>query len=389
VPADEGVAVHWDRAITLAAIVFLASFSLFLFSGTLPIYLYRDRGFSLSTVGLLVGLAFGVQLVATLLSGPAIDRWGAGLALRVGPALYLAAALLFVVAPEVLPIAVARVLQGLGIALLLPAAYALLPSLVGPRQRATAFGVVGVIQNIALAIAPPLGLWLLNRGPRVLFGTAVATAAAGIAASWRLRAGRPSVARAGVFTYRASWTPLLAATFLTIVYWGVITAFLPIYVTQHHGGNVGWFFTADAIAIMLLRIPAGWMTDRIGTRWLLVAGIVLTDLAVLVLLWPPSLPVLVLSGAGTGAGAAFLIPPTLLELSRRSDEGDRGTAMALFSSAFAAALGVGSVGGTPLVAHFGFIATLVLSAAVCLAAAPIVVVTLRSGEDERLRLPPA
>jgi hypothetical protein len=47
------------------------------------------------------------------------------------------------------------------------------------------------------------------------------------------------------------------------------------------------------------------------------------------------------------------------------------------------------VGGTPLVAHFGFIATLVLSAAVCLAAAPIVLVTLRSSEDERLRLPPA
>jgi MFS family permease len=389
VPLDEKPPVHWDRAVTLAAIVFLASFSLFLFSGTLPIYLYRDRGFPLSLVGLLVGLAFGVQLVATLLSGPVIDRWGAGLAMRVGPALYLVAAVIFTVAPGAGAIGLARVLQGLGIALLLPAAYALLPSLVGPRQRATAFGVVGVIQNIALAIAPPLGLWLLSRGPTVLFGTAVVTAAAGIVASSRLRSDRPPVGRAGVFTYRASWTPLLVATFLTIVYWGVITAFLPIYVTQHHGGNVGWFFTADAIAIMLLRIPAGWMTDRIDTRWLLLAGIVLTDLAVLALLLPPSLPVLLISGAGTGAGAAFLIPPSLLELSKRSDEGDRGTAMALFSSSFAAALGVGSVGGTPLVAHFGFITTLVLSAVVCLAAAPIVLVTLRASEDERLRLPPA
>jgi MFS family permease len=374
---------------TPTAIVFLASFSLFLFSGTLPIYLYRDRGFSVSLVGLLVGLAFGVQLVATLLSGPVIDRWGAGLALRVGPALYLVAAVIFIVAPTAAPIGLARMLQGLGVALILPATYALLPSLVGPRQRATAFGVVGVIQNIALAIAPPLGLWLLSRGPAVLFGTAVMTAAAGMVASLSLRVGRPPAARAAVFTYRASWTPLLGATFLTIVYWGVITAFLPIYVTQHHGGNVGWFFTADALAIMLLRIPAGWMTDRIDTRWLLVAGIVITDLAVLVLLFPPSLPVLVLSGAGTGAGAAFLIPPTLLELSKRSDDSDRGTAMALFSSSFAAALGLGSLGATPLVAHFGFIPTLVLSAVVCLVAAPIVLVTLRNGEDERLRLPTA
>lgn len=336
-------------------------------------------------------MAFGVQLVATLLSGPAIDRWGARLALRLGPALYLGAALIFVVATGVAPLGVARVLQGLGIALLLPAAYALLPSLVGPRQRATAFGVVGVIQNLALSIAPPLGLWLLSRGPTALFVTAVGAAIAGAGASLRLTAGSPPVARTSVFTYRRSWTALLTITFLTIVYWGVITAFLPIYVSQHHGGNVGWFFSADAVAIMLLRIPAGWLTDRLGPRWLLVGGIVLTDLAVAVLLLPPSLLVLILAGAGTGAGAALLIPPTLLELSVRSDEGDRGTAMALFSSSFAAALGVGSVGGTPLVSRFGFIPTLVLSAVVCLAAAPVALVTLRrrSREDERLRLPPA
>jgi len=371
--------------------VFLASFSLFLFSGTLPIYLYRDRGFSLSAVGLLVGLSFGVQLVATLLSGPAIDRWGAGLALRVGPALYMVAAGIFLWAHGAVPIGVARVLQGLGIALLLPAAYALLPSLVGPRQRATAFGVVGVIQNLALAVAPPLGLWLLSRGPSTLFLSAVLAAIAGTGAGLLLAAGQPPAARSRVFTYRRSWTPLLLITFLTIIYWGVIIAFLPIYVVQHHGGNVGWFFSADALAIMLLRIPAGWLTDRIGTRWLLVGGIVLTDLAVAVLLLPPSLPVLVVAGAGTGAGAALLIPPTLLEISARSTEGDRGTAMALFSTSFAAALGVGTILGTPLVTHFGFIPTLGLSALICLAAAPVVLVTLNSEsrEDDRLRLPPA
>jgi MFS family permease len=375
--------------VTLGTTVFLASFSLFLFSGTLPIYLYRDRAFALSMVGFLVGLAFGVQLVATLLSGPAIDRWGARLALRIGPVLYLVAAVIFLWAGGPAPIGLARVLQGLGIALLLPAAYALLPSLVGPRQRATAFGVVGVIQNLALTIAPPLGLWLLSRGPAVLFLSAVGAAIAGTGASLLLPAGPPPVARSRVFTYRPSWTPLLAITFLTIIYWGVIIAFLPIYVVQHHGGNVGWFFSADAVAIMLLRIPAGWLTDRIGTRWLLVGGIVLTDLAVAVLLLPPSLPVLLLAGAGTGAGAALLIPPTLLELSVRSDEGDRGTAMALFSSSFAAALGVGTLLGTPLVSRFGFVPTLVLSAVICLAAAPLTVATLRSREDERLRLPPA
>ena len=59
--------------------------------------------------------------------------------------LYLVAAVIFIVAPTAAPIGLARMLQGLGVALILPATYALLPSLVGPRQRATAFGVVGVV----------------------------------------------------------------------------------------------------------------------------------------------------------------------------------------------------------------------------------------------------
>ena len=166
-----------------------------------------------------------------------------------------------------------------------------------------------------------------------------------------------------------------------MVYWGVITAFLPIEVPPDQVPNVGWFFAADALAVMAARIPTGYMADRFGARWLLVAGVATTGVAIVTLLISPSLATLLIAGAGTGLGAALLLPPILLALTRRSDERDRGTAMALYNTSIASAVGAGSLGGAVLVQRIGFQATLVASLIACLAAAPIALATVRRLED--------
>jgi predicted MFS family arabinose efflux permease len=91
--------------------------------------------------------------------------------------------------------------------------------------------------------------------------------------------------------------------------------------------------------------------------------------------------ILLTAGIGTGLGAALLLPPILLELTKRSHEGDRGTAMALYSTSFSAAVGVGSLAAAPLVARAGFGAALIISTVACLAAGPIVMMGIGSRED--------
>ena len=329
-------------------------------------------------------MAAVVQVAGTLIAGPLIDRYGARLALRIGPGLHFCAALIFLGTVRDVPIGGARVLQGLALAVMLPAAYSLAPSLSAPRFRATAFGIVGVLQNLALAAGPPLGLWLLGRGAKVLFLAATASASLGLALSLALRAGAPPARRTAMFKFRGSWTPLLAATFLTVVFFGPILAYLPIHVAQHHGGNVGWFFTADALALLLLRVPTGYITDRLGSRWLLLGGIVMSAASNTLLLAPPSLALLLVAGTGAGIGAAMLYPPILLELSLRSDDSDRGTAMALYSSGFAGAIGFGSLAGAFAIAHVGFPLTILMGSACCLAALPVVLASLGRREPVRL-----
>ena len=355
--------------------------SLYLFSAALPLYLFRFRGYSLGQVGVLVGLASVVQIIGTLAAGPLVDRRGARLAMRLGAACYVVAAVLFLTSGALPAIVVARVLHGIGIALVLPAVFSVVPALVIGRFQGTALGAVGAVNNVALAVSPPLGLLLLAHSSAALFLTALATGGLAIAASLLLRVGEPAPEPGRLFKYRMAWTPLYAITFLCVVYWGVVTGFLPIEVPADQIPNVGWFFAADALAVMATRIPTGYLADRFGARWLMVAGVATTGLAIGILLISPSLATLLVAGAGTGLGAALLLPPILLELTKRSDERDRGTAMALYNTSFAAAVGAGSLGGAVLVQRLGFNATLVASLVACLAAAPIALATVRRLED--------
>jgi MFS family permease len=359
----------------------LAGTSLYLFSASLPVYLHRTRGYPLDAVGILVGLASVVQLVASLAVGPFLDRRGARIAMRLGAASYVLAAVLFLLGGSLLAVVAARILQGIGIALVLPSVFSIVPAVVARNMQGTALGLVGAINNVALAAAPPLGLFLLARSPQLLFAAAMAAAAVGFGMSWLLRVGLPIKEPGRLLKYRTSWTALYAITFLCVVYWGVVTAFLPVEVPSSQVPNVGWFFTADAVGVMAARIPAGYLADRFGARWLLVIGAVTTASAIGLLTLPASLASLVIAGIATGVSAALMLPPILLELTKRSNDTDRGTAMALYNTSFAAAVGTGSLAGAFLVQGIGFHRTLFLTMVLALAGAPVALAAVRRIEN--------
>jgi predicted MFS family arabinose efflux permease len=162
------------------------------------------------------------------------------------------------------------------------------------------------------------------------------------------------------FTFRDAWAGPLAIALLYVVHWGVVIAYLP---QRAHaaGADVGLFFAADGLAVLAMRVPSGWLADRIELRRLLLCGLAITFAAIALLLVPPTTPILVAAGLLTGAGAGVLLTPLLVEISRRSDDSDRGSAFALFSAALAAALVVGSVVVAPVVAWAGFEAAILVA----------------------------
>src|SRR5262249_52757049 len=130
------------------------------------------------------------------------------------------------------------------------------------------------------------------------------------------------------FAFRTQWiAPLLVMT-LWVLHWGVLSAYLPQR-ADAAGTSIGVLFVADGLFVLLARIPAGWLADRVRPILLVVTGLVMTIGAVVLLLQPPTNLTLFVTGVLTGIGSALVVQPLMLALTNRSNDADRGSAFAL------------------------------------------------------------
>jgi MFS family permease len=335
------------------------------FTASIPVALAR-AGRPDSEIGAIVGVAALVQIASALIGGALIDRFGAMRLFVLGGISYLVAAgILYLsgVGPEATgAIVAARVLQGIGSGLALPSALTVVPSLVSAARRGVAIASAGSAQNLTLVVLPPVSLVVLDsyglQGVTVLVGALVAGAIAlAVIRPLSRRENEASHLEAAKrrfgFAYRRSWAAPMAVVMLFVLHWGVLTAYLPQR-SESVGANIGLFFAADGLFVLLARIPAGWMADRIPPVWPVLVGIAMTALAVVLLFPLPTTEVLILAGTLTGLGAALIVQPLLVALTERSSDADRGSAFAIFNASFAASLALGTVGTAPLIGSLGF-----------------------------------
>jgi EmrB/QacA subfamily drug resistance transporter len=97
-----------------------------------------------------------------LLGGSLGDRLGRRLVFQVGVALFTLASLLCAVAPTVELLIFARLVQGIGGALLTPGSLAIIEASFRPADRARAIGAWSGLGGVAGAIGPLVGGWLIG-----------------------------------------------------------------------------------------------------------------------------------------------------------------------------------------------------------------------------------
>jgi MFS family permease len=364
----------------LSVAIFLVQSGFHAYTAALPLAFAR-AAVADATIGLIMGVAAVVQIPAAIAGGRLVDAFGGARLFTLGGLAYLLATLLLLVPGvevdgDLTPFIAVRILQGAGIALVLPAALSLVPRLVDPRRVANGLSVVGAAQNLTLVLAPPISLAVLSAA--ALDGVAAAVVVvlvAGILLGQRLplRPIEPPAAtlaaatrRFGI-TYRRTWTVPLLIIVTYVAHWGAVTAYLPIRAEQA-GADIGLYFAADGIAIFLMRVPTAWLVDRVTSRLLILVGAGMTGVAIGMLLLPLTTPLLIVSGLLGGAGGGIVLTPITVELSRRSSDADRGSAFSLLSGGLATAMTLGSVGGAPVVAVLGLSAALVMGIVLIVAA---------------------
>jgi MFS family permease len=346
----------------LGVALFFAQTAFNLYGAALPLYL-SSLGLDATPIGLLVGVAGIAELVGALAVGPAIDRFGGRALLLVGAACYLIASLGYMLLTAPPALAVLRLVQGFGLAAVIPSAYSFVPHLVRLRGQTLAFASLGAAGSAAMAISPPLGLTLLEQQPLALFVTAAGMAALAGLVVLRVPAPTPGRRPFGL-TFRRAWLMPLLVAVLSVIQWGVIQAFIPI-AARDAGSNPAILFTVDAICVLAARIPAGWIADRYGPLRLAWLGVIGMTFSPCTLLLPLNDGVLLAAGVLNGLGAGLTLPPMLAQISQRSDEATRGSGLAYFSVAFAVGMIVGASGGGLLFPVVGLHGLLGIGAALC------------------------
>lgn len=130
---------------------------------TMPLYLAKDRGYGTHVIGIVV-TAF--LLSEALLKGPMghlADRYGRRRLMVIGPALTIFTALATVAVPhnigalETVILIFLRVLDGVGAAMLWPAAFAQVGETVADNERQEAMSLLNSCYLLGIALALPIG----------------------------------------------------------------------------------------------------------------------------------------------------------------------------------------------------------------------------------------
>src|SRR5512142_779616 len=145
----------WTFVITSTAL-FMVTLDNLVVTTAIPV-IRQDLHAGLSSLQWTVN-AYTLTFAALLLTGAALgDRFGRRRLLAIGVAIFTAASAGAALAPSIVALDVARALQGVGGAIVLPLTLTVLSAAVPAARRGVALGIWGAISGLAVALGPLVG----------------------------------------------------------------------------------------------------------------------------------------------------------------------------------------------------------------------------------------
>ncbi len=174
----------------------------------LPI-LQSELGASVVAVQWIVE-SYALMLAALILTGGAMgDRWGRKRLFSIGVLLFAVASTWCGLAPHITQLIIARSLQGVGAALLVPGSLALISANFSKERRGQAIGTWSGFTSVAAGAGPVLGGWLVEKFSwRWIFFINLPLALAVLLIVWR----RVPESRDEQITGRVDWLGAILAT---------------------------------------------------------------------------------------------------------------------------------------------------------------------------------
>ncbi|NSL52215.1 MFS transporter [Calidifontibacillus erzurumensis] len=328
--------------------------NLFLFFGfqmllpTLPVYV-NDLGGDDSAVGLVIGIFTISALFVRPFSGAAVDIFGRKLFLLLGLIICIVAIAMYGFVTTVLFVLLLRILHGIGWGVSTTTYGTVISDIIPSSRRGEGMGYYGMSTTLAMAVAPVTGIWMINHfGYNQLFISSFISTAIALALSQLIDVKKISTEQKGTKNFtsllyeKSALLPSLLVFFMTFAYGGVV-GFITLFGKEVGISNVGWFFSMNALILLLIRPISGKIYDSKGHPWVLVPGAVFGVVGLAILSYSTSLIGLTIAAVFFGIAFGSIQPALQALLIERSPIERRGAANATFFSAFDLGIGTGAM----------------------------------------------
>ncbi len=345
---------------------------------TLLAIVFQDSGHSLPQTGLLLSV-FAIPTVLTaLFSGAIVARLGVMGAIRMSMILTILGLGSLAFTRESFTLAmVSRIVQGLGVGLLLPSAMTYIQSRLTKERFVYLVSVFSTVIPLATAVAPPIGEWTLERfGPTVMFLSGVAWCVVGLGLTFGPRP-LPSAGRAGALGLQGAFRRRVVMPVIAIITGGGLYGFVVSYLApdmQHRGIALAFFFIPSTIALVLSRMGAMRRLQVVPPRYLVASGLVVCAIGLGCAAYANAAPMAMVAGFLLGAGNSVLFPVVSAWVSQGLAPAERAGPQAITSCAFYLGIYATPLAQTFIVQAWGYHATEVVLAVIGLAVAALLAV---------------
>ena len=358
----------------------------------LPLFA-RDLGAGPALIGIVVGASTVTGILVKLPAGALSDVLGRRPLLLAGALTFAFMPYSYLGATSLGVLILLRAIHGHATAIFGPVASATVSDLAPVAQRGAWLSTYATAQGAGQALGPVLAGYLIASGRydlAFLAAGVIGLAAPVIVGAWspalavRAPIGRWPVVRAGIVEVARHRLILVtsAAHAAQFVLNGALGAFLPLYGRDVVGlttPQLGWLFASQTVTTLAVRPLIGALSDRVGRRGVIVAGLTVTSAAILALSstlarWPLTVAVVAYAvglAMTTAATSAFIT-----DLSRRARY---GAAHGVFGTIYDIGDALGPIAAGVAVATVGYTPMFRALAVIGLATAASFAVASRSG----------
>ncbi|MCI0433144.1 MAG: MFS transporter [Gemmatimonadetes bacterium] len=333
----------------------------------LPLFA-RGLGADPALVGLVMGASTLTGIFVKLPAGAWSDILGRRPLLIIGALVFATLPFAYLAVSTLAVLIVLRFVHGSATAIFGPVASASLSDVAPASNRGTWLSTYSTAQGAGQAIGPVLAGYLIAAGRfdlAFIAAGAIGVAAPLIVAGLRSSSSSPRQAarwhefKLGITEVGRDRLVLVTsgAQAAQFVLNGTLNAFLPLYGHEVLGlttTELGWLFGLQTITTLAIRPVIGFLSDRAGRRWVIVAGLLVCGSAVLCVSLVSALPGLAAAIAAYAAGVATTTAATSAYITDVTRRARYGAAHGAFGTIYDVGDAFGPIVAGLLVAAVGY-----------------------------------